>query len=314
MENELFEKITGEESFGWNGADLLDAEFSEPEWLVEGLIPSTGFVILGGPPKRGKSWLMLELALAVCSNGYFLNRKVKEGKVLYLAIEDNPRRLKDRMRKQGWTREAAANLRVVFADTFRERYGGKDGPSLLAAEIATGGYTLVIIDTVSRAFSIRDWNDQALVVAALSPIQEATMQADVCVIGADHHNKLGSIDPILALIGSVSKSGVADVIVGLFKEQGRPGARLAVTGRDVEEQELTLIFDGVSGCWQVTKPQDGLTELQRETIAVIERFQGGATLIEIANATGRNKGTVSKELTLLMERGFIRKDGTRWVV
>jgi len=297
-----------------NGADLLDREFPEPEWLVEGLIPSIGLGILAGRPKVGKSWLGLELSLAVCSGGYFLSRKVKAGKVLYIAIEDNPRRLKDRMIKQGWTRDAAANLQIVFADAFRERYGGKDGQNRLADEIASGYYTLTIIDTVARAFSIRDWNDLSLVTGTLAPIQEAALAAEVCVIGCDHHNKLGSMDPILAVIGSVGKVGIADVIMGIFKEQGRPGVQLAITGRDVVEQELTLHFDVTTGCYQVSQPQDAITTLQRETIAAIESLEGGATLAEIVEITGRNRGTLYRELVSLQKKGLVINDGEHWMV
>ena len=45
-----------------SGAKLMDLEFMPQEFVVRGLLPK-GLSILGGAPKIGKSWLMLELAL-----------------------------------------------------------------------------------------------------------------------------------------------------------------------------------------------------------------------------------------------------------
>ena len=54
---------------------------------------------MAGAPKLGKSWLGLGLAIAVASGGYALGKVgVVQGDVLYLALEDNARRLQDRLR------------------------------------------------------------------------------------------------------------------------------------------------------------------------------------------------------------------------
>jgi RecA-family ATPase len=59
-----------------------------------------GCILLAGPPKVGKSWLTLGLGLSVASGGKALGRiDVTAGQVLYLALEDTPRRL-----KAGWSR------------------------------------------------------------------------------------------------------------------------------------------------------------------------------------------------------------------
>lgn len=296
-----------------NGKDLMAMAFPEPAWLVENLIPA-GMTILAGPPKKGKSWFALELAFAVCGGGVFLGRKVQTGKVLFCALEDSPRRFKDRLQKQGWTAAALENLDVIFGRDFQRLFGGQNGLATFTA--VAGGYPLVVVDTISRAFHIRDWNDAAQVTAVLSPLQEATSESGVNLLCLDHHKKRNGFDPnpIEDILGSVSKSGVADTILGLYKESGKPGAKLAVVGRDVEECTLDLHFDAFAGCWVETSARDLLTDLQKETIEVIKKFNGGATLIEIVNATGRDKSTLNRELKFLMERGFIRKVATRWML
>lgn len=65
-------------------------------FLVEGIIPH-GFTELGARPKSGKSVLGLQLALAVASeHGILLDRVTQHGRVLYLALEDPERRIKER--------------------------------------------------------------------------------------------------------------------------------------------------------------------------------------------------------------------------
>ena len=55
--------------------------------LVDGLL-APGLYILGGSPKVGKSWMALQLCLAVCGGKAFLGRATRKSEVLYLALED----------------------------------------------------------------------------------------------------------------------------------------------------------------------------------------------------------------------------------
>ncbi len=86
----------------WTDREILTAVFPEPNWIVKGLIPE-GLTVLGGRPKVGKSWMLLQIALSVQCGGRFLETQVEPGDVLYLALEDNGRRLQERMRDIGWT-------------------------------------------------------------------------------------------------------------------------------------------------------------------------------------------------------------------
>jgi integrase len=66
---------------------------------VPGLI-AEGVNLLAGPSKVGKSWLSLGLALSVSAGNDALGSiPVQAGAVLYLALEDTPRRLQSRMGK-----------------------------------------------------------------------------------------------------------------------------------------------------------------------------------------------------------------------
>ena len=80
--------------------DLQDKEFKPIKWVVEGLLPQ-GLALLVAPPKYGKSWLMLDLCLSVASGQKFLDMPTNKTDCLYLALEDNQRRLQDRAHRRG---------------------------------------------------------------------------------------------------------------------------------------------------------------------------------------------------------------------
>jgi hypothetical protein len=89
----------------------------------------------------------LQFAKAVASGGMTLNVQVKEGSVLYLALEDQPRRLQERMRRQSWPE--SLHVDFITGSNFRRDFGtlSRGGFSILSDILDNGIYRLVIIDT-----------------------------------------------------------------------------------------------------------------------------------------------------------------------
>jgi hypothetical protein len=81
-----------------NGTWLDKQVFPEPAWAVPGIIPE-GCCILSGHPKIGKSFLVLAIALAAANGDEVLGVCVEQRPALYLALEDDARRLQHRARK-----------------------------------------------------------------------------------------------------------------------------------------------------------------------------------------------------------------------
>lgn len=80
-------------------AELLDKDLPPIRYVVPGII-AEGLTVLGGKAKLGKSWLLLGTAIAVATGGVALGTiDVEQGDVLYLALEDNHRRLQSRLKQ-----------------------------------------------------------------------------------------------------------------------------------------------------------------------------------------------------------------------
>lgn len=98
----------------WTLAELYATDFPPPRFVVPDLLPA-GLTILAGRPKLGKSWLALQVAAAVGAGQTVLDQAAEGGRVLYLALEDTPGRLKDRALKQQIPGHAAITFHTAWA-------------------------------------------------------------------------------------------------------------------------------------------------------------------------------------------------------
>jgi len=240
--------------------NILSTDWPETVWAVPGLLP-VGLTILAGAPKVGKSWLALQFAQAVAAGGVVFGLRVEAGPVLYLALEDPPRRLQERMKKQNWPLGLDADFMTVgsFINKIGDLRNG--GGERLARQIERRGYRLVAVDTLSRAVA-GDQNDVAEMTAWLTPIQEIAHVKNCSIILIDHHRKSGGFyqDAIADILGSTGKGAMADTAIGLYRERGKIGAKLVITGREVIERTLDLRMDWFTGCWQLDSSEEGLTD------------------------------------------------------
>lgn len=294
--------------------EILTAEWPEPVWAIPNLLP-VGLTIIAGRPKVGKSWLALQIALSIASGGVALNERVDQGPVLYLALEDPPRRLKERMTKQGWTLGLPADFMKLgdFETQINDLRNG--GGQRLARQIEVKGYRYVVIDTLSRSV-YGDQSDVETMTLALTPIQAMAHAKNCAVVMIDHHRKpvLSNPDVVSDILGSTAKGAMADSIWGLYKEGGKAGAKLAITGRDIEERTLALTFDSKLGCWSYEGDADELelTERRQEIIDALEDL-GRVGVVDIAKAIGQPKSHTYSRLQDLVNAGLVQrqKEGRR---
>lgn len=299
----------GAERLGLLSADeILATEWPEPVWTVPGILPA-GLSLLAGLPKIGKSWLALQIAQAKAAGGKALGRDIVRGPVLYLALEDPPRRLKERMQRQHWSSGLDCEFLPItaFADRIGDLRNG--GSEVLAAQIARRQYSLVVIDTLSRATS-GDQKDIVEMTAVLTPVQVMAHEYGCAVLMVDHHRKGFGQNPdvISDILGSIGKGAVADCLLGLYRERGKQGAKLVIVGRDVEEQEIALEMDWTSGCWQCAEHSSEISPAKMDLLMALEGM-GETTLGDLVEAVDRNKGNVYKDLADLVNARRVQKVG-----
>lgn len=285
----------------WTIADLYDTEFPEPAWAIPGILPA-GLTLFGGRPKVGKSWLMLQAACAVGTGGRFLGKPIERGAVLYLALEDSPRRLQDRIQKQGIPRHAL----ISFCREWRPLHKG--GFDDLLRELERAAYRLVVIDTLTRAFPGIDQKERHRIEPFLDQLQTLALGRNLAIAFNDHTRKpMGqNEDPVDDIMDSTGKTAPADGVLALYKQQGKPGARLMGRGREYEDFDYLLAWDRVTCCWQLEGETGAvrLTERRQEIIDALTKL-GRATLTTIAKTIGQPKGNTYTRLQDLVTAGLV---------
>ena len=246
--------------------ELLSMKIEPLVEIVPGFLPQ-GLTIVAASPKLGKSWLMLDLCLSVTEGRKFLGFRTNQCGAMYLALEDSDRRLIDRIKKLrrgcGASQERRSFITATEAHT-------TDTGLLEQLENELGKHPdikLIVIDTFQLVRGRTSGKD-----VYASDYREAKMLkrfADthkVALILVHHIRKTkDETDPFNNISGSTGMTGAADTMIVLTKAK-RTGTEttLSLTSRDVETQELELVFDKETCLWQNRGSADELSE-KRET-------------------------------------------------
>jgi hypothetical protein len=291
---------------------LMGTEFPEPRWAVPGLLPE-GLALLVGRPKQGKSWLLLGLGLSIAYGGKALGQvDVEQGDVLLLCLEDNQRRLQERMRMILGGEPAPPHLHLTTAWPRLDQGGGELLDEWLTEHPGT---RMVGIDVLQRmrARAVGEghlYEQDYEVMARLKTIAD---KHRTLVAVVHHTRKQEADDPFDLISGTTGLSGGADTGVILMRERSQADAHLYIRGRDVAEQELALAFDAVSGQWNLLGDADTYRTTQgRIEIVELLKRSGPMSAKDIAAATGKKLNATQVTLHRMRESGEIRHKGTTY--
>lgn len=237
-------------------AELLNTTFSAIRWVIFGLLPE-GLAILSGAPKIGKSWMVMNLCLAVSWGGYIFGKfKVEMAEVLLLSLEDNERRLKGRLKicMAGENKD----LSKFHATTVWKRLDQGGLEDLASWLELHPNCRLVVIDTMQKIKAHpkrKNGNAYENDYDSYGDLQRLALHHRCCILVIHHNRKSDSKndgDPLEAISGSTGVTGSMDTILMLSRPRGATGSVLTATGRDISEAEYAMNFDGNLGQWVVT--------------------------------------------------------------
>lgn len=296
-------------SLSWliNGEQLDDMHFDPPTFIVDGLLP-TGLTVLSAQPKMGKSFMALQLALAVANGDKFINRSTKQGEVLFFGLEDDLRRLQVRSRH--------LNCNSPLPDALHIHDGTNLDLTTTFERIEewvefTENPRLVVIDTLGRvAPDTGNKDPYAAVTGYLGPLQLKARELNIAIV-VIHHNRKGesSLDPVEQIHGTTAIAGAADAIFLLSRSRGSNDGRLDIVGRDMEDSI------GVELVWEdrIWREKDEPITIQRKlgistgAADVLEAVHTGYTKSkDIAEALGLSQSNVSNQLRRLTDAGHIK--------
>lgn len=287
-------------------------EFEPLKWAVDEFLPS-GLSILAGGPKVGKFILALHLAVGVAIGGCVLGKIfVQQGDVLYMALEDNDRRLKERITHSnmfaGDERPSLDRLTLVTKSP-RQHEGGLD--YIRWWLINHPEARLVIIDTLQMfrkqlsgkgSMYSEDYD-------VVSEIKKLADEFDVPFLIIHHLKKAKEGEDWLNKIsGSQGIAGAADSIFVLERARVDNGGILHRTGRDVEEMNFAMTLDGFGWVLQGEAEKFTMPEWKRQIIDYLKEH-GSVTPATLATALNLNINTAQQNLRRLVKDGELTKEG-----
>lgn len=231
-------------------AELQKMEIPPTEFIIDNIL-TPGLILLGAPPKTCKSYMCLQMCLAICQGEDFLGFHTKQHGCWYLDLESNLDRPKKRTEQILDSESTIQNLYI----TVESEPMGKGFEEDLRKTIEERPDIKVIVVDVFKKIRPgarrgvdpydRDYEDYGAIKALAD-------EYHLAIILVTHTTKMKHPDdPFNELIGSAGTLGSVDVAMVIKKEsRDAETAKLYVSGKDVEDQCYEIRFDGKRHIWE----------------------------------------------------------------
>ena len=256
--DEFFKKIDPSYMKTVTMQELYQDIYSKKPPVIEGLLYQGTYLFVGSP-KIGKSFFMAQLAYHVSTGTPLWDYPVKKGTVLYLALEDDYRRLQERMYRMFGT-DSTENL---YFSVSSKPLGNGLTDQLSGFIREHPDTTLVIIDTLQKIREVdSDSYSYAKDYEIINQLKQFSDSWEICLLLVHHTRKQKSSDNFDMISGTNGLLGCADGAFMLYKETRTSNkATLEISGRDQQDQKIHLIRDEEKLCWNFEKAE---TELWKE--------------------------------------------------
>lgn len=295
-----------------------------PTSLIEGFLHRNTKAILAGSSKAGKTWLLLDLALAVATGGRFLNWNATLGRVLFINLEIHRaffrKRLQDVAKKRGLA--AVDNLEI-----WSLRGQGVHGEAFLQdveRQVRGKDYALIIIDPIYKLMTGSSENSNMGAGLFCAGIDRLMERSGAAVVYAHHFTKGNQSDK--KAMDRMSGSGVfardADTIVTLT-EHLVEGCFVVETSQRNTISPAPFVVEWEWPSMQLREDldpsdlHDGKRSNEHQTTDFIQSLLKSHPLTtsqwqSAAAEEGVSRATFYRKLALLKKSGEVRQDdGTK---
>ena len=288
-------------------AELLQTAFAPVDYVIPGYI-AEGLTVLAGRPKAGKSWMALDMAIAVALGSTALGSiQVSQADVLYLGLEDNARRLQRRI-DQLAPAGALPDRLYLATECPRLNEGGIEAIEQWCDDVTFP--KLIVVDVFGKVRPERRQSESPYEAdyRALEPLKQLADRRRVAVLIIHHTNKRDEPeDPFDAVSGTTGFTGAADTILILAK--GPQGPTIYGRGRDIEEINTALRFNTSTGQWTALGDATAVrrTDERKAILDVLLEAAEPLSPTEIAGAAGMKYANVKKLLGKMVTAGEVVK-------
>lgn len=192
-------------------------DLPDPRWLIHGLVPEQSLAIIYGPPKNGKTFIALSMALHIAAGIPWFGRGVQQGGVVYIAGEGaGGLKLRVRAARAHYGIPAHIPLWVLpRAVNFSDKHAVEDLEQLIGETVGDQPVRWVVIDTLARAMPGVDENsagEVGKVIAACDLLKERLG----CTVTPVHHQ---GKDGEKGMRGSSALDGAVDALLHTIRKK-----------------------------------------------------------------------------------------------
>ncbi len=236
-------------------SELYETVYQSRPPVIDGLL-YFGTYLFAGAPKVGKSFLMAQLAYHVSTGLSLWGYTVHKGTVLYLALEDDHRRLQGRLYRM-FGMDGTDNLRFAI---YAKQLGVGLEEQLKKFVREHPDTKLIIIDTLQKVREAGgDKYSYANDYEVVGKLKRLADDCGICLLLVHHTRKQQADDKFDMISGTNGLLGAADGAFLLQKEKRTDGsAILDVAGRDQQEQRLYLTKDRDRLVWELERTETEL--------------------------------------------------------
>jgi hypothetical protein len=301
--------------------EAFDDITDEPvEWLIDRVIPKQGFVALYGPPGSFKSFIALDLALAIARSAQWFGHEANpsdKGAVIYIAGEGHGG-IGARIKAARIHHQVEPGTPIYFLrHQINLRSSEEDFSGLIFAirelVMAIGiKVDLVVIDTLARAFGGGNENsseDMGAFISACGHLQGEFKSALMVI----HHS---GKDAAKGLRGHSSLLGAVDTELELIRFEDQPKGILTVSKQKDGEDGLRFGFEMV----EIEIEEDRETSLSldeaRKSLAVSPSDEALKNKADEARKAGLDRTGKGKRQAIAVDALIeaINTKGTHWKV
>ena len=290
-----------------SAAELYNGAIQELRPLVDGLLYD-GLTMLVAKPKDGKSWLALQLSVAIAGGRAIDGITPREtGLVLFVALEEPAARTANRLRKLAPPGPWLDGLTFVYE--LLPLMGG--GAEQLAELIRQHTPRFVVVDTLTALVRAakRETDVFRGQYEEINRLRQICADARICCLLIHHTRKGISDGPVEAVAGT---GGIAAAVDAIWHLRRRPGndATLDVLGREVEERSFALHFERETpfGWRFVGDGQEAVLSAEREEILELLQHEAPLTPAKIALMLRKNANTIRSLVHRLHKDGHISRN------
>ena len=218
-------------------------DLPKTKFVIKDLLPQ-GLAIIGGSPKVGKSWLMLDWCVRIAKGESIWDFITEKGTTLYVSLEDTTSRLQERLLS---VTDEAPN---VFFTTFSFKIGDGLEEQIKNFVEEHPDTVLIVIDTFQMIRSTEKDVSYASDYNEIEIIKRLAEELGITILLVHHLRKQGDSDPFNMLSGTNGLAGGVDTMFVLDKSKRcSTNATLYCSGRDIEDREIELCFDKDNCVW-----------------------------------------------------------------